>query len=146
MRRQQLIFGHILTLFLGGLIYISFRPDNLIMFKWTSIFDLIIQNIRTLTIVYRIYFPDWFIYSLPDGLWLFSYSTLSLFIWKNRISRENIIWIIIVPIIVIFSEFGQLANIVAGTFDFNDIVFYMIGAILPILFYTENFNFKNKKT
>jgi len=142
--KRQLLFGHILTLLIGGLIYIFFRTEKLIMLKWIENYNTSILNIRTLTSAYYNKLPDWFLFSLPDGLWLFSYTSLVLLIWKNKINRENFFWIAIIPIFIILSEFGQLLNIVPGTFDLVDILLYSLGAILPILIFTEYFNFKTK--
>jgi len=142
--RRQLIYGHIGTLILGGLIYILFRSEKLIMFRWLDFLSFSFQNIRALTLGFRNYLPDWFIFSLPDGLWIFSYMSLVLLIWKNKINYRNIIWIVIIPLLVVASEIGQLMNIIQGTFDYNDIVFYIMGAILPIAFYTELLNLKIK--
>jgi len=139
---RQLIYGHLSTLFLGGLIYILFRSEHLIMFRWFDLVELPFQNVRTLTLGFINHLPNWLIYSLPDGLWIFSYMSLILFIWKNRITFNNIIWIVMPPVIVIMFEIGQFMNIVQGTFDYCDIAFYIIGTILPIALYTELLNFK----
>jgi hypothetical protein len=78
----------------------------------------------------------WFKYSLPDGLWLFSYTVLMLEIWKQRINKESLFWIFILPFIALFSEFLQLFKVIPGTFDFIDLIFYSLGTILP--FYQPN--------
>ncbi|MET3537027.1 hypothetical protein SAMN05216324_105157 [Chryseobacterium limigenitum] len=79
-----------LPVILGGFIYIIFRPESLIMFRWFKYLSIsneinIIQNLRN---IYS--FPPWLVYSLPDGLWIFSYTTLSLEIWRYSISRNFI--------------------------------------------------------
>lgn len=86
--------------------------------------------------------PHWFLYSLPDGLWIFSYISLMLFVWKNSISPKNIFWIFIIPILAIGSEIGQLLNFISGTFDFADLVFYILGMTFPFLFYHKSINYK----
>jgi len=144
-QRHQLILSHLLSLSLGGLIYILFRSKNLILFNWIDSFNLPLENIRSSTIKFGLLLPDWFVFSLPDGLWLYSYLTLTLFIWGNRINTENIIWILLTPFIVIITEFGQLLNLFPGTFDFIDIVFYILGGILPIFLYTDLLKFKTIK-
>tara|TARA_B100000795_G_scaffold216277_1_gene170160 strand:+ start:431 stop:805 length:375 start_codon:yes stop_codon:yes gene_type:complete len=83
--------------------------------------------------------PDWFLYSLPDGIWLFSYLSVLLLIWDNKISKHNIHWVLLIPSIAIFSEIGQLFEIVSGTFDITDLVFYLAGTILPILIFTTTY-------
>jgi len=136
----QIIIGHVFTLLLGGLIYILFRQDTLKMFSW---FDNInvsaaISELRLCTVPLSGHFPNWFLYSLPDGLWLFSYLSVLLAVWDNVISKHNIHWLLLVPMIAIFSEIGQLFEIVPGTFDIFDLIFYLLGTVLPILIFTNS--------
>lgn len=124
----------IITLFLpvvlGGLIYIIFRTERLLMFHWFGYLKLsdeinLIKNLRN---IYS--FPCWFIYSLPDGLWVFSYTALSLEIWKLSITRHSFFWIFSIPVMAVLSEFLQLFKIIPGTFDLIDVMFYLLGIIL----------------
>tara|TARA_B100001939_G_scaffold172312_1_gene148506 strand:+ start:6960 stop:7409 length:450 start_codon:yes stop_codon:yes gene_type:complete len=146
--KKQIIFGHLLTLFLGGFIYILFRQDNLKMFQWFDAVNMsgIIKNVRTHSTQIVGLLPEWFLYSLPDGLWMFSYISILLVIWNNKVNKNNIYWILVVPIVAILCEFGQLFKFIPGTFDKFDIIFYILGVFIPILIYT-NFikNFKNEK-
>lgn len=147
--KKQLLFGHLLTLITGGLIYISFRTDSLVMFKWFAALsvDTPIEYLRETTLTVKERFPDWFLFSLSDGLWVFSYISLTLSIWSNNINKRNLFWVFLVPFIAITSELGQLFNIVPGTFDAVDLTFYITGAISPFIFFTNNlFTFKTKTT
>ena len=114
--------------------------DTLKMFSW---FDNInvsaaISELRLCTVPLSGHFPNWFLYSLPDGLWLFSYLSVLLAVWDNVISKHNIHWLLLVPMIAIFSEIGQLFEIVPGTFDIFDLIFYLLGTVLPILIFTNS--------
>jgi hypothetical protein len=144
--RKQLIFGHIGTLLIGGLIYILFRTTTLKMFGWYDRLGLSnsISNLRDYSEPLIKDIPNWFMYSLPDGLWIFSYISLMLYIWKNSISRNSAIWIFIIPFIAIISEFGQLFKLVPGTFDIIDLLFYVLGIFLPLLIFNNSLNFKNQ--
>ena len=136
----QIIIGHVFTLLLGGLIYILFRQDTLKMFSWFDNINLstAISDLRLLTAPFSGHFPNWFLYSLPDGLWLFSYLSVLLVVWDNVISKHNIHWLLLVPMVAIFSEIGQLFEIVPGTFDIFDLIFYLLGTVLPILIFTNS--------
>ena len=138
--RKQLLFGHILTLLLGGMVYVSFRTDSLTMFKWFAALslDTTIETLRETTLTIKQYFPDWFLFSLPDGLWIFSYVSLMLLLWKNEVNKQNLFWIFMVPLIAIASELGQLFNMVPGTFDLVDLTFYLLGTIIPFVVFTNN--------
>ena len=136
----QIIIGHIFTLLLGGLIYVLFRQDTLKMFSWFDDINIsaAISELRFHTVPLSGHFPNWFLYSLPDGLWLFSYLSVLLVVWDNVISKHNIHWLLLVPMVAIFSEIGQLFEIVSGTFDISDLLFYLFGTVLPILIFTNS--------
>jgi glycopeptide antibiotics resistance protein len=142
---KQIIFGHLLTLIFGSMIYIAFRDDSLLMFNWFSALslDIPIEIIRGAALSIKGDLPNWFLFSLPDGLWVFSYLSLTLWLWSNRITKHNVVWLFLVPIIAIFSEVGQALQIVSGTFDVTDLFFYSCGAIFPFIFFTKFITFKN---
>ena len=146
--KTQIIIGHFLTVLLGGLIYIAFRQDTLKMFNWFDSINLsaVISKLRLFTLPLSDYLPNWFLYSLPDGLWLFSYLSVLLVVWDNVISKHNIHWLLLVSVVAIFSEIGQFFKIVPGTFDIFDLIFYLGGTVLPILIFTNSKTIKSKIT
>tara|TARA_R110001606_G_scaffold370990_2_gene527654 strand:+ start:715 stop:1158 length:444 start_codon:yes stop_codon:yes gene_type:complete len=142
--KKQLIFGHIATLLIGGLIYLLFRTSSLKMFGWYKTIGLgeFTNGLRKLTIPFADKIPDWILFSLPDGLWIFSYVSLVLFIWNNSISKNNLFWILIIPILAICSEIGQLLGFVQGVFDVTDLLLYLLGMTLPFIFFKKSINLK----
>ena len=119
----------------GGFIYIGFRSSNIILFNWinyTGFLDLV-YDLRIITLPYKERLPDWFLYCLPDGLWIFSYVCFVLIIWKRKITKYSLLWILSLPLIFILCEFLQYYGCVPGTFDVFDIIFFIFGALLPIL-------------
>jgi hypothetical protein len=138
MKRQFLV--GLFALIFGGLIYILFRQDTLKMFNWFNHINLsgVLFKLRLYTLPISEHLPKWFIYSLPDGLWLFSYLSVLLVIWGNTISKQNIYWLLSVPLIAIFSEIGQFFEIISGTFDILDLIFYIAGTVMPILTFTNS--------
>ena len=147
MRRQQLIL-HVTSLTIGSLIYICFRTDTLIMFKWFDKLMLTntITTIREFTLPFKNKLPSWFLYSIPDGLWVFSYVCLMLFIWERTVKRNNLFWFTLIPSIALFSEIGQLIKVVPGTFEVADLSLYVIGFFLPLIAFTNNYKIKNSTT
>lgn len=137
---NKLFFGHLLTLIFGGLIYVLFRSESLTMFKWFASLslDAPIEYLRETTVSIKPFLPQWFLFSLPDGLWVFSYCSLMLLIWDSNVSKQNILWFCLIPFIAVFSELGQLLNVVPGTFDVVDLAFYIIGAITPFVIFSNN--------
>ena len=132
---RKLIFLSILSILFGGVIYIAFRSSSIILFKWIDYIVLIdlVENLRIVTLPYKEYLPDWFLYSLPDGLWMFSYSCIVLVIWKRKITKYSLLWLLSLPMISILFEVLQYYDYFNGTFDIIDIVFFIFGSLLPIL-------------
>lgn len=142
--KKRLLFAHFFSLFLGILIYLFFRTESLKFFSWLKIIGInfLNTNLRKATFQFAKFLPDWFLFSLPDGLWIFSYVCLMLYIWKNNISKHNLFWISIIPLIAIFSEIAQIFHLVRGTFDINDLLFYLLGFFLPFIIFNKKLNYK----
>ena len=129
----------VISIVVGAFIYVCFRSANLLMFKWFSYlkFDYAVVQLRS-RFNKLIILPEWALYSLPDCLWIFSFTTLILFIWGNTITKKNIYWISFIPLFAIISELFQLINIIRGTFDVNDILAYIIGFGMSIFIFSNN--------
>jgi hypothetical protein len=142
--KRQSIFGSILTLLSGGLIYILFRTSSLRMFTWYETIGLnhLTNELREWTFLFSNNIPEWILFSLPDGLWVFSYVSLILYVWQNSVSIKNIFWLSIIPVLAISSELGQFFGLVAGTFDFADLLLYTFGMTLPFIFFRKTINFR----
>ncbi len=110
------------------------------MFFWFETIGImnLINQIRKNTILYGNKLPDILLYSLPDGFWIFSYISLILYLWKNELKTENLLWIFMIPLIAILSEIGQLMHIVPGTFDILDLLMYLLGTALPFIIYKKS--------
>lgn len=134
----QYLFGHSLPLFLGCLIYINYRPNILIFWKWISNTPLDYLS-QTIYFHKPLYLNYWVINSLPGGMYVFSYCSFILLLNKNNLSKESIFWYMMIPIWAVISEIGQHFNLIIGTFDTIDFIFYLIGSLIPIII------FKNKK-
>ncbi|WP_298539484.1 hypothetical protein [uncultured Aquimarina sp.] len=142
--KKQLIYGCFGSIFTGSLIYILFRSNTLKMFDWFNQIGFInlIEVFREYIFKFSYLIPDWILFSLPDGLWLFSYVSTILYIWNNDITKNSLLWIFIVPTIAILSEICQAMKILPGTFDLNDLLFYLLGIYTPFILYKSNINFK----
>jgi len=145
-RKAYFFTWHIVSLFAGSIIYILFRVSSLKMFSWSETLgtNITSNRLRGRSLLIIEHLPDWLLYSLPDGLWVFSYICLMLGIWKKSVSRQNIFWIGIVPFIAIGSEIAQLFGTVQGTFDITDIFCYALGFLLPFLLFNKSINYKFK--
>jgi hypothetical protein len=118
------------TLTVGGLIYILWRSDTLTMFVWFERLGIMpfIESLRYQAEWMSTFLPNWFIYSLPNALWLFSGLLIFNQIWGHKPSLDRRFWAIGFLLIGIGAEFGQLLGIIPGVFDWQDL-FFMIAAV-----------------
>jgi len=123
-----------LTILSGGIIYILLRPSEPVFFSWLKFIGLedFLFYAREKTLSFGPFLPDWFIYSLPNGLWAFSYSFIITVIWWNSKSRLKIFWMASIPILVFGFEVFQYLEILNGTFCIRDIVFCVLGILAGI--------------
>ena len=142
--RKTLILISIITLSIGTLIYLLFRVSTLKVFSWLNFLgiDFVNNDLRKKSINYMPKIPDWFIFSLPDGIWIFSYVLVMIAIWNFTLNKKSIFWMTIIPLVAIFSEIFQIFDFIPGTFDFVDLSFYILGFILPFIIFKKHFNFK----
>tara|TARA_B100001142_G_scaffold140149_1_gene141659 strand:- start:553 stop:999 length:447 start_codon:yes stop_codon:yes gene_type:complete len=139
-KRKNSIFIHVLIpMLIGGGIYIIFRDKNLLMFQW---FELI--GISDKIDYLRLYFSDqqmpyWVLFNFADGVWIYSFVSLMLIIWEDANSVYRYYWYILAPILGISAELGQYTNLVPGTFEVNDLIFCLIGSVLPFIFIKFNY-------
>lgn len=124
----------LLPLIFGGLIYVIFRSKRLLMFKWFASMKLmpLILALRIL-IKHHITFPNWFIFSLPDALWVYSLSLFIGIIWYNgQIVRSLLILIFSLACGVGF-EISQFFHLIPGAFDITDLSLDLFATFSAIL-------------
>ena len=78
--------------------------------------------------------PEWIAYNAPDGLWLFSFLSALKIIW-GKLLREKYLWISIIVIGSVGTELLQYFHIIAGTFDWWDIVSYILATFASLFIF-----------
>ncbi|MCZ8297714.1 MAG: hypothetical protein O9297_10910 [Flavobacterium sp.] len=131
---RKIIIGT-LPVIVGGLIYLTYRTDTLIMFDWFNKIGLsdTIDVLRSNQHLQNLTIPNWIKFSLPDALWLFSFNYVLLTLWNFNVNQQSAFWLFLAPTIGLFSEIGQLIGIVPGTFDIVDLVLLLIATLIPFL-------------
>jgi hypothetical protein len=133
-KKVKLYIVHvIIPLILGVCIYVIFRNKNLRFFNWfkkISIYDYI-NTIRLITNPYKGFIPDWFYNSLPDGLWVYSFTSFYLIIWDREIEKMKY-WLLLPLIFGCLVELAQKAKIFEGTYDPIDLLFGVLAFIISI--------------
>ena len=130
---KKVILHIALPIFIGSMIYILFREKELLMFNWFNYLKLnfIIVFLRNNFYEYRIYIPKSILFSLPDALWVYSFTMFLSIYFKNRILLSAIF------IGSIITEISQLWFVV-GTFDIYDVI-YMFTLYLIAMYFIKKF-------
>lgn len=125
----------IIPLIVGGLIYVFFRSPSLLMFKWFHQIGIaeIILNIKDQYKVPSNWLINWCIYSLPDGLWLYSLTAFMLVLWREESSKIKYLFIFGGAIIAFGQKIGQAFHLFKGTFDLNDIIAYILAILIAFI-------------
>ena len=133
---KKLFIHSFIPLFLGLFIYFGFRQKNILLFKWLN--DLSLSNyaysIRRIVNPNEIIYENFFVFNLPDGLWVYSFTSVMLIVWQGSVSRDNILYVTIPLILSVVSELGQFFGFIMGTFDVFDLLFYILAFILSFIF------------
>lgn len=118
---------------IGGLIYVIYRPDSLLMFSWFRWLGLeaTVNTLRTAYGDISIY--SWVKYSLPAGLWLLSYMLVVDAIWQKSRIPIYYFFIGILPAISILWELFQLLELMPGRFDMIDLLSYIIAILIFVM-------------
>jgi hypothetical protein len=128
----RMYIAHIVLPFLMGcMLYVIGRPLSLLRIG----VSLKIDNTNIL-----IPLPKWVVYNLPDGLWLYSFLMLLIFIWQGQNNREAFLWYSLLIVIALGSELLQKYSLTLGTFDLLDILAYLIAITLCAFNYFQNNN------
>lgn len=124
----------ILPLVIGGIIYIAFRSLSLRLFYWLDFIGIetIVSFVRNSIYPIKFYLPSWVYYSLPDGLWVYSYSSALIILWGDQYMNMKF-WLIVTFLLSILIEIGQAFNLLPGTFDVIDILFCIIASSLSVI-------------
>lgn len=144
--RKRKLFLILFPLFLGIGIFLLYRSRNLFYFKLIhSIFlSKPVLHIRDFAKLYRKMFSTWVVYSLPDGLWLFSFGAALLvdriFYFYDFVVFTSI-YIGMIALEFLQLYFGGHGSVI-GTFDTMDIFFFTLG-YLSIVLISKYYHKKN---
>lgn len=122
------------ALLLGGCIYILLRPETYGLVQWIISLGGPGDISSGLFSQYAPYFPDWFIYTLPNGLWAYSFSFLMWWLWSGRErSVLKYAWLASVPLLIFGFEISQYVGFIPGTFSIPDLISGSLGMVAGLL-------------
>ncbi len=116
------------------------------MFEWFSLIGLedAIQSARTSVFEYKNYLPNWAYFSLPDGLWIYSFTSAILIYWNND-NQKTKLWLLIPFTTGILIEILQAFKLFSGTFDYLDLTFLILGLSLSKIIINHKFKQNDKQ-
>lgn len=122
----------VLPVVIGGFIYLIWRTDTLLMFRWCGRLGVLplVLDLRHHLSAARCHLPDWALYSLPDACWVYAATCAQRLIWQRRVAPlAASIWASVPPVLAIGGELGQLAKVVPGTFCSCDLVLCLLATV-----------------
>jgi hypothetical protein len=133
--KRKYIFLSSLAIFAGGLIYILFRPVEPLFLNWFSAVGIEswIGTLRERSLSISSILPQWMVYSLPNGLWAFAYTSTVLFIWTGGKSLIKYLWFLSIPVLVFGFEVLQLTGNLQGTYSLIDLIWGAIGITIGLI-------------
>ena len=131
--RAAKVMLSLVILLLGGLIYVIFRDKSLLMFDWFNTIGISneVDGLRRLFQGEGIY--GWVKYSLPDGLWIFSYMFIVDAIWDRERNVVSMIFLWGLPIVAVLSECFPYFGLLPGVFDWMDMASYLFAIALFLI-------------
>lgn len=128
---------HVLLPFgVGGLIYVLFRAQHLLMFQWFEAMGLgaTVQAARAFAAPHAHQLPGWVLYSLPDGAWVYAATAANALIWRDAPGLSRTFWVWACASIAIGGEIAQLSGAVPGVFDPIDLLAYLVAHFAALSF------------
>lgn len=118
----------VLPMLVGGLTYLFFRADSLLMFHWAEALGLAgpLSDARLAVSGFGAMLPDWFLLSAPDAAWLYALGAQMVILHRESSLLVRAFWVSLAPLLAIGAEFGQAFGWVSGTFDVLDVLFLFI--------------------
>jgi len=132
--RELKILAGLIFLILGSYLYLKFRSETLLMFKWLENIGLdpIVSSIRNSSTDFNSHQMKHVIFSAPFGMWVISFCCFIGAIWHKDIFVSAIIWRLCVPFVAISSELLQFLGILPGTYDTIDLLVLIVSTIIGI--------------
>lgn len=136
--RLDLPIGALCSIVVGGVLYLLWRADSLLMFYWADILGVgnSLDVARQLVRSAGTQPPEWATLSLPAALWAYSLTVLLGWIWA-----EN--WVVVcglvVPAMVVLAagvEVGQAVGVVPGTYTTLDLVLGVAAVFVGLIHYS----------
>lgn len=126
----------VLPVLIGAGIYSLWRSKTLLVFSWYQWAGLYtwLSTLRAHVAGMKHFIPSALLYSLPDALWVYSFTALLQYLWfEHPRCYERTCWTFLPAFLAVGAEIGQFFKIVPGTFDPLDILAYIAAWIVALI-------------
>lgn len=121
---------------IGILFYVAFRDSSPLALDWLrqiGIEDLVFHPVWSLARHAPAALPGWMSLNLPDGLWVFSFTSAIRLIWNGNRSPEARCWVWVPLALGLGTEVLQYIGWFPGTGDWLDVFSYTIGFLAAVV-------------
>jgi len=122
------VIPHVLVpLLLGGMVYVLFRRESLLMFRWFEALGLgrSVAWLRAQAGTAGERLPRCAVMSLPAALWLYSLTAWVRIVWRKSGGNGLRVWLLVALAMGAGSEAAQLLGALPGCFDPVDLALYL---------------------
>ena len=124
-KRKPWLWGSLLLLLIGGMIYILFRSrQTLINLLLDHAGANGLEGVREAISQWQ--FPEWVVYNLPGGLWSGAYIMLIHALTMGEPIGKRLLWAGLIPALGVLSEMMQQLLLLPGVADRWDVFFYVL--------------------
>lgn len=141
------IMTALLSLSCGGVIYLFFRPYNLLLFRVLDGMGCLSAVNQWRSMVPKAAdMPEFLVYSLPNALWVIAYLLITDVVMHRRTASEKMAWASLIPATGTFTELLQGIRLLPGTFDWADLLCYMLPWIAYMFMVRQYDKQQNERT
>lgn len=117
----------LLPMLLGASIYVFLREQPVLFIQYLPALQYLAIESSD-----GFYQHSWVLFNLPDGLWLYSFTSFLCLVWADRLGT-CIVYCLLALAVAVGSEMLQRTGQINGTYDPVDILSYCVGFFLALI-------------
>lgn len=132
---RMYIIHVIAPLIVGSSIYFLFRPTSLFAFRWLECLGLLpfIYASRDSLYALNIWVPTWFVFSIPNALWVYAGTSVFNLIWYRSSASYALSWAFGFLLLSLGAEAMQYIAYLPGTFCTTDMLLIILAWTLAMI-------------
>ena len=128
LRMLEFLLHVLAPILIGSSVYVFWRVDTLLVFYWIDSLRMgsFVNDARVILEPMRNLLPNWFLYSLPDALWVYAATAFWILVWRGESKHCFRAWTSVGVLVATMSELGQAIRVVPGTFCAVDLTLGLV--------------------